>query len=411
MTATDTLNEIETREDQLGFLHTTPIIDIDSHLIEPPDLWTSRLPRKWSEEAPRVARDENTGEERWVVGGRMITGVGNYSLAGWREWYPSHPLVFDDCDRGAWEVEARLARMDEYGIYAQLMYGNLLAFHGWAFQRLDPELRLACVMAYNDYQHEFCSADPSRLIPLIHLPYWSLDESIAEVQRCYDLGFKGVNFGWRSEKLGLPRLRDTYWDPLLSAIQEAGLPMNFHTAFNTNAEDDAMSRIERKRGNQDILDGIGRTAITFVGNLECIAELIMSGLCHRYPRMKFVSVESGFGHIPYMLEALDWQFINGGGASRSPERLMPSEYFRRQIYASFWFEVPVREQLEAYSQNVVFESDYPHSTSLSPGPCSAAKSARETIVENLRELPEDLVRKVLYQNAASLYNLDPPPAV
>ena len=61
--------------------------------------------------------------------------------------------------------------------------------------------------------------------------------------------------------------------------------------------------------------------------------------------------------------------------------------------------------IDLYADNITFESDYPHPTSLSPGPASSAKTPRETILESLDGIPTDVCRKVLHDNAAKLYHL------
>ena len=77
--------------------------------------------------------------------------------------------------------------------------------------------------------------------------------------------------------------------------------------------------------------------------------------------------------------------------------------------STFWFErETVRRMLDLYPDNVMFESDFPHATSLSPGPASSAKPPRQTAMDALAGLPEELCHKVLYQNAARLYGLPDP---
>ena len=91
--------------------------------------------------------------------------------------------------------------------------------------------------------------------------------------------------------------------------------------------------------------------------------------------LNFVSVESGVGWIPFALDALDWQWKNCGVALEHPEYdLLPTEYFKRQIYGCFWFEVePARFAIERLGDdNILYETDFPHPTSMSPGPASAA---------------------------------------
>lgn len=380
---------------------TTPIIDVDSHVLEPPDLFLKRLPKKWLDDAPTTVLDERTGTERWIVAGKSAMGAGTYAAAEWNGFWPSRPPRFEDAAPGSWDPAARLEWMDRCGVQAQVLYPNLLGFHVWAFLQLDEDLRLACVRAYNDFQAEFASAAPDRLIPLDYLPWWDLDESIKEVERCVEIGHKGINLGFEFEKLGYPRLRDPHWEPLLRCIETAGLSVNFHVGFNSQSEQDNTAITDL----QDTLDIAKASTLFFLGNISCVAELIMGRICQRFPDLKFVSVESGFGYIPYLLEALDWQFVNMGGQVTYPDFLLPSEYFTRQIYATFWFERHLVGSIDLYADNLMFETDYPHGTSLSPGKNSFAKPARQTVEENLAGVPDEIVRKVIYANAAKVYGL------
>src|SRR4051812_46057350 len=99
-------------------LATTPIFDCDAHVVEPPNLWTSRLAAKWSDRAPRVVWDEEGGESRWRVGSLLLSGVGEFAIGGWPEPFPSHPATFEETHPGTWNAEARLQCMDEWGIRA-----------------------------------------------------------------------------------------------------------------------------------------------------------------------------------------------------------------------------------------------------------------------------------------------------
>ena len=89
--------------------------------------------------------------------------------------------------------------------------------------------------------------------------------------------------------------------------------------------------------------------------------------------------------------------------------LLPSEYFKRQIYGCFWFEhgPSLSAAIETIgADNNLYETDFPHPTSMSPGPVSAALPAKEFISERLGHLPGDVLQKILHDNAASLYGLD-----
>ena len=86
----------------------------------------------------------------------------------------------------------------------------------------------------------------------------------------------------------------------------------------------------------------------------------------RFPELKFVSVESGIGWIPFVLEAVDHSYLEGRKDRTSEWELLPSEYFARQVYACYWFETVAPRRLldEIPVDNILFETDFPHPTCL-----------------------------------------------
>ncbi len=149
-------------------------------------------------------------------------------------------------------------------------------------------------------------------------------------------------------------------------------------------------------------------SLALLDNQNCLANLLFGGVCARFPKLDFVSVESGVGWLLFALESFDWQWQNNGVRTEHPEYdLLPSEYFRRQIYGCFWFETDgVSKALEVYPANLLYETDFPHPTSMSPGPQSIAEHPRDYAERVLSGLPEDTIAKVLHDNAARIYQLD-----
>ena len=149
------------------------------------------------------------------------------------------------------------------------------------------------------------------------------------------------------------------------------------------------------------------SSLIFLDNMRSVADLIFGGICHRFPDLEFVSVESGVGWIPGALETFDWQWKNGGVRDEHPEYdLLPSEYFQRQIYGCFWFEDQVaRNAIELYPDNILFETDYPHPTCQHPGPRTAAMRPRDYAERVFADLDPTTVVKVLSGTAARLYGL------
>jgi predicted TIM-barrel fold metal-dependent hydrolase len=381
------------------------VADVDSHIIEPADLWTSRISSKWGDLVPHVRFHERRQEDVWYIGDKKLYGAGAFAQAGWGEFPPSHPKKLSEALPATIDPKQRLNYMDEHGIYYQLLYPNILGFHSHRFLRDMPrELATDCVRAYNDWITEFASADSRRLIPMTMLPFWDIDDSVAEMKRAYEMGHKGVLFAARYDKAGFPRLMDDYWEPLLSQAQEMGLSMNFHVGFLATPEELSGAVDQSKK-----LDFTRESALVLLGNAQNVAEVILSGVCHRYPDLNFVSVENGAGWLPFLAESMDWQWLNVGAHKDYPERLLPSEYLKRQIYAMYWFErASMRATIDVLGDRLMFETDFPHATSLSPGPASESPSPRVVMEESLAGLPDEVIGKILQHTATKLYNLEPP---
>jgi len=375
------------------------IIDCDSHVIDPPDLWQTRLSRKHRDAGPKVLADPDTGRDYWQVGPYRMPSTAQSAYAGWEEPFPSTPPNLEQADPACFDPIARVERLDEHGIDVQLLFPQIVGFQISTFAALEHDLSVECIRAYNDFQTDFASVAPDRLIPQMNLPLWDLDASLAEMRRCADLGHKAVNFGVELEELDLPSLRSGHWDPLLAQAQDLELPIVFHIGFSKVTTTAAME-------SKDPLHFVKGATLFMLGNANQIVEIILSGTAHRFPRLDFVSIESGFGYLPYLIESLEWQYLNLGAPVVHPEWLLPSEYFRRQIFASFWFESTLHRQIDMYPDNAMFSSDFPHPTSLSPGPGSVARNARETIEANLADVAPDIRRKLLHDTAARVYHIN-----
>jgi predicted TIM-barrel fold metal-dependent hydrolase len=391
-------------------LATIDVVDMDAHVIEPPDLWTSRLSAKYRDEAPRVEVNPADGHHRWLIPstGRWLTPVGYYAWAGWREPPPSHPHSFDEIDASQWEPTQRLAYMDTHKLFAQVLYPNLIGFETYHFMaHSDPRFALECTRAYNDFLAEFISVDPKRLIGIGMVPFWDRDAAIAEIKRIKEIGHKGLLMANRYEMIDLPGFTQEYWDPVYATAQELDLPINFHIGFSSAKDNTMAQRFDQKvaLGNE-ARESTLWVSLGVMRNSEPIAQIVTSGLCDRFPELKFVSVESGFGYLPYLMDALDYHWKVFDGHRLNPGSLLPSEYFKRQCYGSFWFEKSTLSMLPHYADNIMFETDFPHPTSLSPGSEFGVDDLSVFIADSFADVPDELARKVLHDNAAAVYGIE-----
>lgn len=383
------------------------IVDVDTHLSEPWDLWTKRAPKGYEDRLPQVR--EVDGQSQWVFDDTPI-GPANAASVVAADMSKAYDMSFvfenvvSQVAPAASQVAPRLAMMDEQGVWAQLIYPNAVGFGG---QQLggtgDTALRNVAAEIYNDAMAEFQADSGNRLFPQAILPWWDMEVCLKEVSRISSLGFVGINMSADPQEIGLPDLSQPHWDPLWDALADAALPVNFHIGAS------ASQRSYYGSAPWPSLDRGARIAVgsamLFLANGRIIANLIYGGVLERHPALQLVSVESGVSWLPFFLKALDYQLEETSIATRDKLSLKPSEYFRRQIGACFWFEDHDALVIQAIKQvgedNCMFETDFPHPTCLYPNPVERAMQVFE-------DESDDFKRKVFGGNAKRIYNLPIP---
>jgi predicted TIM-barrel fold metal-dependent hydrolase len=380
------------------------IIDADSHITEPADVWTSRVPARYRDDVPTVVRDGPA--DLWVLNGERLSPVGVTAPAGWPTFPPEYPPTYADVHPGSYDAVARLRYMDEASIWAQVLYPNVGGFGSENFLRIDDEqLKLLCVSAYNDFLLEWASADRRRLLPIVATPYWDIDATVREIERCAALGARGILFTGEPQRFDLPIIGDPHWDPLWQVARQAELPIHFH--IGSGGDTIELSTPDRY-ANYGVEGAQAYTAVAlFMKNGVQCCDLISSQVLRRFPELSFVSVESGIGWVPFMLEAADYSWLGAfrPGRERNAGDVLPSDLFRQSVYVTYWFEsVAPKHFLDQIPvDNVLFETDFPHTTCL-------FGNIQETIEAGLGHVDESTRRKILWDNAARLYAIEAPPA-
>ena len=388
---------------ELDVLAGIKIIDADTHLSEPADLWTSRAPARYRDLVPQ--QRQINGRGRWVIGGDIdLGGTGASSVVdpqgektygvGWMK------LDVSEVHAASSQIPARLAMMDRLGVYAQIMYPNLAGFGNQAFLRVqDPELRLLCAQIYNDAGAEHQEQSGQRIFTMALVPWWDIDAAVQEVRRCAAMGLRGVVTCSNPEDAGLADLSRPDWEPFFEACQELGMSINFHIGSSQREMDFYGKTSWPSHGNETRL-ALG-SANLFMGNARVIGNLIYAGVAERFPGCKFVSVESGVGWVPFYLDALDYEMHETMPNDGKKLSLLPSEYYQRQFYSCFWFERTglVGAIAALGAETVLFETDFPHPTCLYP-------DGRDHIRSSLAQLDDYTRRRVLQDNAAALYRIE-----
>lgn len=379
------------------------VIDADTHLVELPDLFTSRVPAALKDRMPHVV--EIDGALTWVMEGAELgpaatggviarDGTKTDVVEAYADW------GYDDIHAGSYDIAARLEVMDTAGIWAQVVFPNNLGLGGQSVARAtkDRALLNICIEVYNDFNAEIQETSGGRLMPMALMPAWDVDDCVREARRASELGLHGVNITSDPSDQGAPDLADRVWDPLWEACSELELPAHFHIG---NSET-AMTFYESYAWgshSEHTKFAIGGTML-FIGNARSIVNIICSGMLDRHPALQIVSVESGAGWIPFILDALDYEMAENAPVDRAKLSLTPHEFFQRQIYATTWFEHTDLAHLvnRLGEDRILFETDYPHPTCLYPEPLKHA-------AENMADLSPTAREKLLSGNARRLYRI------
>ena len=384
-----------------------PIIDIDAHFTEPPDLWTSRAPATLKNRVLHVGTLPD-GMEAWFIDDRYVGKIGPQVIdkQGEKVRGTTSLRLLEDMAAAGTSVSDRLNVMDSMGIAAQLLYPNVVGFGSSKLMSItgDEKLRLFHVTAYNDAIADIQRESGGRLFPMGVLPLWDVSLAVKEMKRCKEaLGLTGFAMSNQPKDFAMPSLADAVWEPFFEACVDYEVPVNFHVGSGSSEISDGWwGSIEGDMKKTPPTLAAYLSVSFFLNNFRDIVNLILSGMLDKYPALRFVSVESGAGWIPFVIQSLEYTFDEILSAKdRRQFKLRPREYFQRQIYASYWFED--RQLVDTFlndmgPDNLMFETDYPHPQTLYP-------NVAEKIEETLSHHPEDVQRKVLFETASNVYGI------
>jgi predicted TIM-barrel fold metal-dependent hydrolase len=371
------------------------LLDADSHVSEPLNLWRERLPAKYRDIAPHMETEYKARPGAWwhIEADRephnVILGFGaNKTIEELQELLKG--FSYAGAHRGGWDPAQRLEDMDRDGVAGDVLYTTLGFRMFWI---KDAGFQRACFQVYNDWLAEFCSHAPKRLKGLALISLYNPKEAAADLAECAKKGLSGAVI-WASPPEELP-FYDEIYDPFWAAAQELAMPLSLHEFAGFQWVDWDSSAKKRT-----IAAGINSQEVE-----KTFATLILSGVLERFPRLRVVSAELNCGWLPYFLRRLDERFeARGvrvhGSAFPTKLTLKPSEYFRRQLYATFiddCFGIAHRHEIGV--ENLLWSSDFPHSATFWP-------HSREKIAKDFQDVDARDRHKILRQNAAKLYGFE-----
>ena len=231
------------------------IVSVDDHVVEPPHLWSTWLPERFRDRAPRVERrglgpmtfaggttydityDENGPQaDCWIYEDLVYVHKRHVAAVGFdRDDMGLLPITYDEMRPGCYEPKARVEDMEINWVEASLCFPTFPRFCGQTFlEAKDRELALACVYAYNDWMvEEWCGDSKGALIPLCLIPLWDVELASAEIRRNAARGVRAVCFSELPTKLDLPSIHTGYWDPMFAMSAATGTTVCMHVGSSS----------------------------------------------------------------------------------------------------------------------------------------------------------------------------------
>jgi predicted TIM-barrel fold metal-dependent hydrolase len=367
------------------------ILSSDSHVFEPPDLWQTRIDRRFRDRAPRMQRIE--GADQLVVeADQVLSGIGLISNAGARFEAPetiSGRGRFEDVHRGGYDPAQHLADMRLDGVAGEVLYPSQGLFY---FRVADPALMSAIFRAYNDWLAEFCRTDPARLKGIAMINLDDVGEGVRELERAARLGLAGAmitEYPLEDRRYDRPE-----YEPFWAAAEALGMPLSLHTATRRQGK-------IRGAGAKTLRDASSRATKAFYPALS-LCDLIFAGVFERHPRLTLAIVEFELAWAPHVLSAMDYTYRERHEEAlyRFKDGMRPSDFFRRNVVLSFQEDaLGIRLRDAIGVDNLMWGSDYPHSESTFP-------RSREILAEILAGVPEDEQAKIVGGNTARVYGFD-----
>jgi predicted TIM-barrel fold metal-dependent hydrolase len=315
-----------------------------------------------------------------VAGGKRGRILAEMGFAGGPHTRPSDPAL-------------RVEDQQRDGVAAEIIYG-ITAVSKRVFDKAgieDPDLLTEIYRAYNQYVAEFNRSAPGRFFGLGCVPNHDAEVAANVTLECAQLGLRGVIFiPWGA---AMP-VWHSMWDILWTTAQECDLVVSFHAFEGGGA---TVGYEYRGIRNAAIIGSW--TVVAPMQSDEVLVSLILAGVCERFPRLRLVLGEAGIGWIPYILERLDDTFQERL-ADDLKLSLLPSEYFRRQIYATFQKDVHgVRAMAGIAPDNVMWGSDYPHRDGTWP-------FSRDALAAQFCGIDDATRRKMTWENVRRVYRIE-----
>ncbi len=375
------------------------LFSADSHLEISPDRWTSRVPAKYRDRAPRLVKLPDGGDGI-IVEGQDVYVLG---LAITGKPYEEHKLfgLNYQGSPGAGSPQERIQEQIRDGVDGEVLYTSAGNLSFWRGIKNDEAYR-AVVHAYNEFlAEEYCAVDRDRLLAMAVIPSSGIDDAIQEMEYCARAGLKGVALNSFPSGKGFPTPED---DRFWASVIDIGIPLTVHVGFL--GREGPTFKYPRTPGEVAFGGDPIRVLTRFGGNSGLNAiQLILAGVFERFPKLRIFWAETQMGWLPYFYEQLDdiykrsryWIERDFG---LKPLERKPSEYIREHCWWGFIYDpIGLRLRHDINIDRIMWGNDFPHSAGDWP-------HSRQVIKKMFEGIPEDEQHKMLVSNAVEFFHLE-----
>ena len=378
------------------------IIDADTHILEPPNIWKKHLPAKYQKYAPKLRRDHEGGDA-WDHGTGSLDPIGLVTTPGKRfEDFKWFGVKYSEARKACYNGEARIKDMDIEGVDAIVTFPPERTIFRW-LGNPDPEVSLAGIDAYNEFAFdEFAAADRSRIFPMYQIPSLGIETAVKYVKKAAQAKARGVLIGtWPNGGDSIADADDAFW----AACVEYGLPVHVHIMLESRE-----ALLKQQSGTQSATTGlqaiagrkraIAQYAGVFTRVTPIISQFAFSGVFDRFPELQVVFVEIGVGWIPHFLEMMDDRYWRNRNWVGFDIKRPPSYYWHSNMAATFMHDhsgIALRHAVGV--NNMMWSTDNPHHGNDWP-------YARKLIAEMMHTVDPVERHQLIAGNAARIYRLD-----
>ncbi|HXR36152.1 MAG TPA: amidohydrolase family protein [Candidatus Binataceae bacterium] len=376
------------------------LISADSHVVEPADLWMERLDRAFKDRAPRVVPNEGRPGVSLIAPGILPFPIASLWAAGKGGLELAAHMVqaHSEARRSGWDPVERIKDQDIDGVEAEVIYPSLAMP---LFGLTDAELQQACFRIYNDWLADYCSHNPKRLIGIGLISLFDIDAGIRELERCRKLALRGAMI-WGAAPRDRPYGSPAY-DPFWQAASDLNMPLSLHVLTGGELKgptNKLTGDILRSGPEAATTRQVGGYIFMTVDVQFTLVSLVLNRVLERFPALKIVSAENDTGWLPHFMYRMDHayeKYWNVAGMRQF--EMKPSDFLRRNLRATFQDD-PIGPATYDYfgADNYMWASDFPHSDSTWP-------NSREVVRTDFARVPEEVTRKMVFDNAAQLYGI------